>query len=288
MILRKFTNAIHEMIPECMRYKLPKDLIGDEIIHADVHYGKLARMNYLNNLHSEGKKYEHALASYEFGGNFWVVCCLCWLLPFSISISSQVHSMTCWMLGLLVLPPLLSMARSTAGSQCWDIELVMQPPNSPDTNIVHLIQPSFSIQSIQYQKPSKDVDELIQNLLLVAIHEELPLMIRIKVWRLTQEGAEGEAKAKVKVKVKAKAKEEEEEEHAPPSTCTCTSMHLHLPACTCTSMYLPAPPCTSIFLLPPSSMHLHCLHLSACAQLAPPCTCTCTSLHARRVAKKQE
>jgi hypothetical protein len=58
-----FTNAIREMIPECMRYKLPKDLIGDEIIHADVHYGKLARMNYLNNLRGEGKKYEHALAT---------------------------------------------------------------------------------------------------------------------------------------------------------------------------------------------------------------------------------
>lgn len=65
----------------------------------------------------------------------------------------------------------------------WDIQFVTQPPNSPDTNTLDL---AFfrAIQSIQYQKPSKDIDELIQNVL--AAHDELPLAICIKVWTTAQ------------------------------------------------------------------------------------------------------
>jgi len=65
----------------------------------------------------------------------------------------------------------------------WDIAFVTQPPNSPDTNTLDL---AFfrAIQSIQYQKPSKNIDELINNVIIA--FQELPLDVCIKVWTTAQ------------------------------------------------------------------------------------------------------
>jgi hypothetical protein len=47
-------------------------------------------------------------------------------------------------------------------ADCWDIQFITQPPNSPDCNMLDL---AFfrAIQSIQYQIPSKDMVELVEN-----------------------------------------------------------------------------------------------------------------------------
>ena len=61
----------------------------------------------------------------------------------------------------------------------WDIGFFHQPANSPDCNTLDL---AFfrAIQSLQYQKCPKNIDELIAH-----VHEafdELPLDICCKVW----------------------------------------------------------------------------------------------------------
>ena len=44
----------------------------------------------------------------------------------------------------------------------WAIDFVMQPPNSPNTNTKDLTL-FRAIQSLQYTKPLKNIDELIEN-----------------------------------------------------------------------------------------------------------------------------
>ena len=65
----------------------------------------------------------------------------------------------------------------------WDIQFVTQPPNSPDCNVLDL---AFfrAIQSIQYQMPSKDMNELMAN--VDAAYAALPLEVCIKVWTTAQ------------------------------------------------------------------------------------------------------
>jgi hypothetical protein len=65
----------------------------------------------------------------------------------------------------------------------WDIQFVTQPPNSPDCNTLDL---AFfrAIQSIQYQTPSKDMEELMAN--VDAALDDLPLEVCIKVWTTAQ------------------------------------------------------------------------------------------------------
>ena len=65
----------------------------------------------------------------------------------------------------------------------WDIQFVKQSPNSPDCNTLDL---AFfrAIQSIQYQKPSKNMVELMKNVELA--FKELPLEVCIKVWTTAQ------------------------------------------------------------------------------------------------------
>jgi hypothetical protein len=46
-------------------------------------------------------------------------------------------------------------------SDGWNIELVFQPPNSPDFNVLDLGY-FASIQSLQYQQPSDNIDDLIK------------------------------------------------------------------------------------------------------------------------------
>ena len=65
----------------------------------------------------------------------------------------------------------------------WDIQFVTQPPNSPDCNVLDL---AFfrAIQSIQYQTPSKDMIELMDN--VDAAYAALPPEVCIKVWTTAQ------------------------------------------------------------------------------------------------------
>jgi len=44
----------------------------------------------------------------------------------------------------------------------WNIQLTCQPPNSPDMNVLDLGYFN-ALQSLQYQKPAKTIDELIAN-----------------------------------------------------------------------------------------------------------------------------
>ena len=70
----------------------------------------------------------------------------------------------------------LAQLRDEAG---WDIDFVAQPANSPDTNTLDL---AFfrAIQSLQYQKPAKNLDELIAN--VEEAYAELPIDVCRHVW----------------------------------------------------------------------------------------------------------
>ncbi len=61
----------------------------------------------------------------------------------------------------------------------WDIGFYCQPPNSPDCNTLHL---AFfrMIQTIQYEKESRNLDKLIAN--VEEAFNELPLDICRHVW----------------------------------------------------------------------------------------------------------
>ena len=65
----------------------------------------------------------------------------------------------------------------------WDIDFNLQPPNSPDTNTLDL---AFfrAIQTIQYQKKSRNLDELIAN--VEEAYDELPLDVCKHVWSTAQ------------------------------------------------------------------------------------------------------
>jgi len=60
----------------------------------------------------------------------------------------------------------------------WDIGFALQPANLPDLNTLDL---GFfrAIQSLQYQKPAKNLDEMIDRVLRAAAH--LPLSYRVAV-----------------------------------------------------------------------------------------------------------
>ena len=65
----------------------------------------------------------------------------------------------------------------------WDIGFALQPANSPDLNTLDL---GFfrSIQSLQYQKPAKNLDEMIE-----IVHEaytDLPLDVCKNLWTKVQ------------------------------------------------------------------------------------------------------
>jgi hypothetical protein len=65
----------------------------------------------------------------------------------------------------------------------WDIDFVTQPANSPDLNTLDL---AFfrAIQSLQYQKPARNLDEMIK-----IVHEayvDLPLDVCKNVWTTAQ------------------------------------------------------------------------------------------------------
>ncbi len=65
----------------------------------------------------------------------------------------------------------------------WDIDLAMQPANLPDLNTLDL---AFfqAIQSLQYQKPAKNLDKMIP--MVHDAHTELPLNICKNVWTTAQ------------------------------------------------------------------------------------------------------
>jgi hypothetical protein len=65
----------------------------------------------------------------------------------------------------------------------WTIDFVLQPPNSPDTNIKDLAL-FRAMQSLQYTKPSKNIDELIANATQAFL--EYPLDFCKKVWTTAQ------------------------------------------------------------------------------------------------------
>ena len=65
----------------------------------------------------------------------------------------------------------------------WAIDFVMQPPNSPDTTIKDLAL-FRAMQSLQYTKPSKNMDELIENATQAFL--EYPLDLCKKVWTTAQ------------------------------------------------------------------------------------------------------
>ena len=67
----------------------------------------------------------------------------------------------------------------------WAIDFVIQPPNSPDTNIKDLTL-FHAIQSLQYTKPSKNMYELIENATQVFL--EYPIDLCKKVWTTAQMG----------------------------------------------------------------------------------------------------
>jgi hypothetical protein len=65
----------------------------------------------------------------------------------------------------------------------WDIDFAMQPANSPDLNTLDL---AFfrAIQSLQYQKPAKNLDEMIA--IVHDAYAELPLDVCKNVWTTAQ------------------------------------------------------------------------------------------------------
>ena len=69
------------------------------------------------------------------------------------------------------------------GEMGWDITFNYQPPNSPDTNTLDL---AFfrAIQSIQHQKVSKNIDELIDN--VHQAYADMPLDVCKRVWTTAQ------------------------------------------------------------------------------------------------------
>ena len=73
------------------------------------------------------------------------------------------------------------LAEMNAGG--WDISFVHQPANSPDCNTLNL---AFfrTIQSLQYQKCPKNIDELIAH--VQEAFAELPLDVCRKVWMTAQ------------------------------------------------------------------------------------------------------
>ena len=73
--------------------------------------------------------------------------------------------------------------RSDMNAGGWDISFVHQPANSPDCNTLNL---AFfrTIQSLQYQKCAKNIDELIAH--VQEAFTELPLNICHKVWTTAQ------------------------------------------------------------------------------------------------------
>jgi hypothetical protein len=65
----------------------------------------------------------------------------------------------------------------------WDIDFTMQPANSPDMNTLDL---AFfrAIQSLQYQKPAKNIDEMIEH--VMEAYRDLPLEVCKRVWTTAQ------------------------------------------------------------------------------------------------------
>ena len=65
----------------------------------------------------------------------------------------------------------------------WDIQFVMQPPNSPDCNIMDL---GFfrAAQSIQHKYPSSNIEELMMN--VRRAYNEMPLDACKKLWTTAQ------------------------------------------------------------------------------------------------------
>ncbi len=61
----------------------------------------------------------------------------------------------------------------------WDIDFAMQPANLPDLNTLDL---AFfrAIQSLQYQKPAKNLDEMIA--IVHKAYVDLPLDVCKNVW----------------------------------------------------------------------------------------------------------
>jgi hypothetical protein len=74
----------------------------------------------------------------------------------------------------------LAQLRDEAG---WNIDFVAQPANSPDTNTLDL---AFfrAIQTLQYSKPAKNLDELIAN--VEEAYAELPIDVCRHVWSTAQ------------------------------------------------------------------------------------------------------
>ena len=64
-------------------------------------------------------------------------------------------------------------------SRGWEIDFVLQPPNSPDTNTKDLSL-FRARQSLQYTKPLKNIDKLIKNTTQTFL--EYPMDICKKVW----------------------------------------------------------------------------------------------------------
>ena len=65
----------------------------------------------------------------------------------------------------------------------WDIDFTMQPANSPDLNTLDL---AFfrAIQSLQNQKPAKNINEMIDH--VMEAYQDLPLDICKRVWMTAQ------------------------------------------------------------------------------------------------------
>lgn len=77
----------------------------------------------------------------------------------------------------------INLRLSEMATRGFDVAFVNQPPNSPDTNTFDL---AFfrAIQSIQHEKPSRNIDDLIKN--VQSAFEDLPLLACIKVWTTAQ------------------------------------------------------------------------------------------------------
>ena len=77
----------------------------------------------------------------------------------------------------------INLALADMATRGWDVALVEQPANSPDCNTLDL---AFfrAIQTIQHTTPSKNIDELISN--VMAAHNDLPLGVCQKVWTTAQ------------------------------------------------------------------------------------------------------